>query len=144
MIKEYKNREIPLDIFTASDKDYLIKHNFIGLGENGYFLTNKGSNFISEESPSELKVVYPLMTKGRVKSYNNVIASMTDNAANALICAMINKDFFSKINTSNARVLMQHLLDNNIHKKMGEELVRKYHSLLETSVNYFNKKKCTT
>lgn len=141
MIKEYKNREIPLDIFTVEHKEYLLKHNFIGLAESGYFLTNKGNAFIQEESPSELKVVYPLMTKGRVKSYNNVIASMTDNAANALICAMINKGFFAKVNTSNTRVLMQHLLDSNINTKMGETLIRKYHSTMQESINYFDKKK---
>ena len=142
MLNEFKNNDIPLDVFTPKDKDYLISQDFIFLNENGsYVLTEKGLSIIEKDPSVIVKIQYPLMVKGRVKSYDKVISTMSVQAANALLCAMINFDFLDKINVSNARVFAQHILDSKFHHKWGEKLIVKYENEMKTSMNFFKKKK---
>ncbi len=48
LIDRYKKKDIPLDIFTPEHKDYLILHEYIELGEDGYFLTKKGRKYLNK------------------------------------------------------------------------------------------------
>jgi len=142
MLHEFKNNDIPLSVFKPEDKDYLIANDYVYLDENGsYILTQLGLEVISKDPSVVIKVQYPLMVKGRVKSYDKVIDTMSVQAANALICSMINNDYLSKITTSNARVFAQHILDTKFHHKWGEKLISKYENEMKTSSNFFKKLK---
>lgn len=141
MIHEFQNKEIPLQVFKESDKDFLIKEDYLELTHDGYSLTKKGQSFMLKDPSVKIKIQYPLTVKGRVKSYNKVIQSMSNEAVNALCCAMVSNGFFNKISTSNTRIVIQHLLDCNNHFKWGEELISKTMGKLDSSIKYFKAKK---
>lgn len=142
MLHEFKSKNIPSEVFSERDKDYLILHDYVYLTVNeGYVLTEKGLDVISRDPEIVVKVQYPLMVKGRIKSYNKVISTMSEDAANALLCAMITENFMGKITNSNTRIFMQHLLDTNNYHKWGESIIRKYKSRLDDSVDFFEKSK---
>lgn len=142
MLHEFKSKNIPQEVFSERDKDYLILHDYVYLTINeGYILTEKGLDVISRDPEIVVKVQYPLMVKGRVKSYNKVISTMSEDAANALLCAMITENFMGKITNSNTRIFMQYLLDTNNYHKWGESIIRKYKSKLDDSVDFFDKSK---
>lgn len=141
LIDRYKKKDIPLDIFKPEHKDYLILHEYIELGEDGYFLTKKGRKYLNKNENVQIKIQYPLMKKGKVGSYNNVINTMSPDAANALSCAMIKNDFFKKVSVSNTRVIIQHLIDTKNFHKWGEELIRKLNVSLNESIVFFDKKR---
>ena len=141
MLHEFKQKEIPLEVFTIEDKQYLLNEDYIHLTSEGYLLTQKGLDFVSRDPETKVIVKYPMTKTGRVGSYNKVLRSMSEEAANALMCSMITTGFMEKVNTSNTRVFVQHLLDNNNHRKWGNELVSKYHDTLSKSLDYFKKNK---
>lgn len=141
MLHEFKQKEIPLEVFTVEDKQYLIEEDYIDLTDAGYILTRKGLDFISKDPDAKVIVKYPLTKKGRVGDYNKVIQSMSNSAANALLCAMVNNNFMQKIDTSNTRVFMQYMLDNKNHYKWGKDLIGKMHNELSQSVSFFLKEK---
>ncbi len=141
MIHEFQNKEIPIQVFKESDKDFLILNDYLELTNEGYNLTKKGLEFLQRDPNVKIKIQYPLTVKGRVKSYNKVIQSMSDEASNALCCAMVSNGFFNKISNSNMRIVMQHLIDCDNHYKWGEEIITKLNDKLEKSINYFKSKK---
>lgn len=141
MLHEFENNNIPLSVFTEQDKDYLIANDYVHLVDGSYILTEKGLLMTYKDPQVIVKVQYPLMVKGRVKSYNKVIKSMSDNAANALICAIMKEDFMRKINTSNTRVFVQHLLDTKNHHKWGMDLLQKYNFETKKSIKWLLNKK---
>lgn len=141
MLYEFKNREIPLDIFTIQDKQHLISEDYIELTNLGYKLTEKGIEFISKVQEVKMVIKYPLTKSGRVGSYNKVLNTLSIKAANALMCAIVNSDFINKVDVSNIRVFIQHLIDNKNYHKWGEILIEKVHSELTQSKNFFSEKK---
>ena len=141
MLHEFRDRKIPNDILRPEDEDWLTLHGFVYLTTQGYALSEKGMETLNSHPEDLVRVQYPLMSKGRVGSYNKVITTMSKEASTALLSAMVCKNFFSKIPTSNTRVFIQHLLDENSHHKWGEELIRKVIAKLNTSIDFFNSKK---
>ena len=141
MLHEFKKKEIPLDVFTIADKEFLIGKDFVELTSEGYILTEKGIELISKASEPKMVVKYPLTKSGRVGSYNKVLHSMSNSAANALMCAIVNSDFMKKIDVNNTRVFVQSLIDGRNYHKWGEELISKFNAELEQSKAFFDKKK---
>jgi ABC-type tungstate transport system permease subunit len=141
MLHEFKKKEIPLEVFTVDDKRYLISEDYIELTEEGYMLTEKGLELLSKTPDAKVIVRYPLTKSGRVGDYNKVIESMSESAANALICAMVNSKFMKKIDTSNTRVFIQSLIDDKNYYKWGKDLIAKLHVELGNSLSFFLKEK---
>jgi hypothetical protein len=141
MLHEFKQKEIPLEVFTIEDKRHLISEDYIELTDEGYVLTDKGLELLSKTPDAKVIVRYPLTKSGRVGDYNKVMSSMSDSAANALVCAMINSKFMKKIDTSNTRVFIQSLIDDKNYHKWGEDLIAKLHKELGNSLSFFLKEK---
>lgn len=142
MIQLFKNKDIPIEVFTVEDKEFLLGNGYVRLESDGYVLTNFGTETLAKNVPAaEVIVRYPMTKTGRVGSYNKVLTSMSDEAANALCCSMITTNFFSRINTSNTRVFIQQLLNSNNHHKWGFDLISKVNDITNKSMDYFKKNK---
>ena len=111
LLHEFKNKEIPLEVFTVAHKSYLIENDYIELTNDGYKLTQKGLEFVSTTPEPKMLIKYPLTKSGRVGSYNKVIKSMSNPAANALMCSLVNSQFMKKVDVSNTRVFVQSLIN---------------------------------
>ena len=129
---------IPKDMLTESKKDQLVQMELIELTSNGWTLTKKGKEAIS----NPVKVVYAMHDhNGNTGSYDNVLNSMSLNAREALLCSIINKkDYFKNINIKIIRVFIQHLLDININKKWGQKLNTKVLTRCIESKKFFDNK----
>lgn len=139
-----KSKNIPISIITKAHKDYLMDNGYIDLTSDGYVLLDKGLEVIKDLGPEQnYKVVYPLTVKGKVGNYNKVLTSMSEAAADALIAAMVNTDFISKVPVGTIRVFIQHFFDNKHYHKLGESLIHKVWNITTESKRFFDKRRKT-
>lgn len=100
---------------------------------NELMMTIKGEDCMAKS----ILIKYPMHTKGDVGSYNRTVSSMSNEAVNALFCALMSERAFEKIPKITARVLGQHLLDVGFYKLWGSVLIGKYLEQCKTSLKFF-------
>lgn len=129
---------IPKDILTDEIVDKLLLYKLIETSGQGYWIiTEKGIEITKLKSI----IRYALHNRGKVSDYNSTFQTMTPNAKNAALCAMMNSDFISQCPVDTRRVFAQHLLDIKEFKKWGEVLVNKWYEELKKSRKYFDNKR---
>jgi hypothetical protein len=129
-------KDIPKDMFTPEVKNRLLSLKLIQLNsdpELGWSITPIGDHAVK----TKIAIKYPLHVRGKIGDYDKVIKSMTDGAAEALLCAQINNHFFDDVPVSSYRILMQDMLNKGLFKKLGKELANKW--LYELTNEYKNK-----
>ena len=122
---------------ARTPEDAQVEDDLIGLGlaqrsNNGLQITVAGRRAVS----SKITVQYPMHGKGNVSSYDKVIAGITEEAANALLCSVMNNRMIEKVPKKTMRTFFQHLLDVFAYKQMGPELIDKWQVQMNKSSNY--------
>lgn len=127
---------LPNELFTAEVKDYLSSLELIELVDDGIWkLTEKGLYAVN----TSVVLLYPMHNKGDVGSYDQVTKTMSDEAANALTCSIMNARMLERIPKKTMRVLGQHMLDLELYKQFGPELIRKWQVTMNKSDSFFKK-----
>lgn len=126
-------------IFKQKVVDRILQLGLIQLKPNSskWMLTLKGELALSKKTV----IQYPLHDGEGARDYNSILRSMDEKATNALMCAAMNERSFDKIPKNTARVLGQHILDTNFHRKFGSVLTEKYLKACEESLVFFNQMK---
>lgn len=129
-------QDIPESVFHEDIKSDLDAWGFAHLTSSGWYLTDTGKDFLYTNNVSRS------MTKAELGNYDKTIANMSDSAVNALTRAQINAKhgFYNRLGPTEIRILMQHLLNIQVNKRMGKELIGKWYSALKESVSYFRQR----